>query len=177
MAEVVFLRLPESWHNTWVEGWVTKTLKIGSFVMIDGGVLGFGVMASFRRMSGHGCCGLASGFSARVTFIREDGRVNLSMNQLKEVGRLEDSDRILDFLKERPNGAMPYSDETDADIIKQKFGISKGAFKRALGKLMRDGLVTQEGSWTKLNPEYQEAAAPFAKTGGEEGNGQAEVQE
>ena len=48
---------------------------------------------------------------------------------------------------------MPYSDETDADIIKQKFGISKGAFKRALGKLMRERLVTQKGSWTYLAVE------------------------
>ncbi|MNE92761.1 hypothetical protein D3C80_1905250 [compost metagenome] len=45
---------------------------------------------------------------------------------------------------------MPYSDETDAPIIKQKFGISKGAFKRAIGKLLKDGLVTQKGSWTYL---------------------------
>jgi predicted RNA-binding protein (virulence factor B family) len=56
----------------------------------------------------------------------------------------------LAFLKERPGGAMPYSDETEADLIKKRFGISKSAFKRAIGKLMRDGIVTQKGSWTYL---------------------------
>lgn len=45
---------------------------------------------------------------------------------------------------------MPYSDETEAGIIKQKFGISKSAFKRAIGKLMRERLITQKGSWTYL---------------------------
>jgi predicted RNA-binding protein (virulence factor B family) len=45
---------------------------------------------------------------------------------------------------------MPYSDETEADLIKKRFGISKSAFKRAIGKLMRDGIVTQKGSWTYL---------------------------
>ena len=175
LAEVVF-RAPESWHNTWVEGWVTKTLKIGSFVMIDGGVLGFGAYGFIPADERTRLLRLGERVRARVTFVREDGRANLSMNQLKQVGRLEDSDRILEYLRERPGGAMPYSDETQADIIKQKFGISKGAFKRAVGKLMREGVVTQEGSWTKLNPEHQEAAEP-AKTGVEAGNGQAGVQE
>ena len=45
---------------------------------------------------------------------------------------------------------MPYSDETPADLIRKRFGISKAAFKRALGKLMKDGLVEQRGNWTYL---------------------------
>jgi predicted RNA-binding protein (virulence factor B family) len=149
LAELAF-RAPESWHNTWVEGWVTKSLKIGSFVMIDGGVLGFGAMGHIPADQRTRPLRLGERVEARVTFVREDGRVNLSMTQRKEVGRVEDSERILDFLKERPNGAMPYSDDTSADIIKQKFGISKSAFKRAMGKLMREGLVTQDGNWTHL---------------------------
>jgi predicted RNA-binding protein (virulence factor B family) len=72
------------------------------------------------------------------------------MAKLKQEGRLEDADRILAFLKERPGGGMPYSDESPADTVKQRFGISKSAFKRALGKLMREGLITQKGSWTYL---------------------------
>ncbi|WP_219836259.1 S1 RNA-binding domain-containing protein [Paenibacillus sp. R14(2021)] len=152
LAELAF-HAPSSWHNTWVEGWVTKTLKIGSFVMVDGGVLGFGAYGFIPADDRTRLLRLGERVKARVTFVREDGRVNLSMNQRKEVGRLEDSDRILAFIKERPNGSMPYSDDTQADIIKQKFGISKGAFKRALGKLMREGLVTQDGNWTKLTEQ------------------------
>ena len=63
------------------------------------------------------------------------------------------------FCKERPNGAMPYSDETPADIILKRFNISKGAFKRALGKLMKEGLVDQEGSWTHLTEKGRKAAS------------------
>ncbi|MNL59031.1 MarR family protein [compost metagenome] len=72
------------------------------------------------------------------------------MAQRKEVGRDMDSTRILEFLQNRPGGAMPYSDATPPDIIKQRFGISKSAFKRALGKLMKEGLITQKESWTYL---------------------------
>ncbi|MET1167785.1 RNA-binding protein, partial [Bacillus velezensis] len=87
----------------------------------------------------------------RVTLVREDGRVNLAMTQLKQVGPNEDADKLLAFMKERPMGGMPYSDATPPDIIKQRFGISKSAFKRALGKLMKDGLVVQKESWTYLS--------------------------
>ncbi|REE93099.1 hypothetical protein A8990_102186 [Paenibacillus taihuensis] len=152
LAELAF-HAPTSWQNTWVEGWVTKTLKIGSFVMIDGGVLGFGAYGLIPADDRTRLLRLGERVKARVTFVREDGRVNLSMQQRKEVGRVEDSDRILAFLKERPNGSMPYSDATSADIIKQKFGISKSAFKRALGKLMRDGVISQDGNWTKLTEQ------------------------
>lgn len=45
---------------------------------------------------------------------------------------------------------MPYCDDTPVEIIKSKFGISKAAFKRALGHLMKQGKVVQEDGWTIL---------------------------
>lgn len=150
---------PTSWKNKWVEGWVYKPLQMGTFVLCDGGVLGFGAIGMIHSSERTRKLRLGERVKARVIFVREDGRVNLSMQERKEVGRVEDSDRILAFLRERPNGAMPYSDETPADIIKQKFNISKSAFKRAIGKLMKEGLVTQQGSWTHLT-EAGKAAAP-----------------
>nr|WP_304113577.1 hypothetical protein [Phascolarctobacterium succinatutens] len=40
--------------------------------------------------------------------------------------------------------------------MKQKFGISKAAFKRALGHLMKEGKVRQENGWTYLTEGRQE---------------------
>lgn len=171
LSELVF-DAPTVWNNQWVEGWVTKTLQIGSFVIVDGGVVGFGVYGHIPSSERTRPLRLGERVSARVTFIREDGRVNLSMSQRKEIGRLEDADRILEFLKLRPGGGMPYSDQTDADIIKQKFGISKGAFKRAVGKLMREGIVTQKGSWTYLTEQMEPEVSdqPVAGTANETGS-------
>ncbi|RXZ77206.1 RNA-binding protein [Paenibacillaceae bacterium] len=149
LAPLVF-DAPDTWRNQWVDGYVTKTLKIGSFVVLDGGVVGFGVFGFVPASERVQPLRLGERISARVAFIREDGRVNLSMAPLKHIGRIEDADRIYAVLQERGTGAMPYSDETPADSIKQKFGISKSAFKRAIGKLMREGKVTQRGSWTYL---------------------------
>lgn len=92
--------------------------------------------------------------TARVTFVRDDGKINLSLRPLKEKARLLDADLILTLLEKR-KGSMPYSDDTPAEIIKDVFGISKSAFKRALGKLMKDGVVRQEDGWTHLNEPVQ----------------------
>ena len=45
---------------------------------------------------------------------------------------------------------MPYSDETSPEVIRDKFQISKAAFKRALGHLMKEGRVAEKDGWTYL---------------------------
>jgi predicted RNA-binding protein (virulence factor B family) len=93
---------------------------------------------------------------ARVSFVREDGRANLTMKAHKAEGQVTDADTILAALMERPNGSMPYSDSAPADVILKRFNMSKSAFKRALGKLMKDGLVRQDGNWTYLIKQEEE---------------------
>jgi predicted RNA-binding protein (virulence factor B family) len=147
------VRAPTSWLNEWKEGWVTDVYRDGVFTLVDGGILGLGALGYIHEGSMNHPLRIGQKFSARVTQVREDGRVSLSIKLAKESGRLEDADRILAFVKERPGGAMPYSDQTSADDIKRRFGLSKSAFKRALGKLMKEGLVIQKGNWTHLNAE------------------------
>jgi Uncharacterized protein conserved in bacteria len=93
--------------------------------------------------------------TGRVTFVREDGRLDLSMRALKQDARITDADVILALLEKR-RGAMPYGDDTPAEIIKDVFGISKAAFKRALGKLMKEGRILQENGWTSLTENKEE---------------------
>lgn len=87
--------------------------------------------------------------TARVTYVRQDGRLNASLREVKEKALITDSERILELLVSR-NGKMPYSDETSPEVIRDKFQISKAAFKRALGHLMREGRVVEQDGWTYL---------------------------
>jgi hypothetical protein len=87
--------------------------------------------------------------TARITFIREDGHVDVSLRKQKENAMVDDAQTLLDTLQSR-NGRMPYCDDTPTEIIKARFGISKAAFKRALGRLMKEGKVYQEDGWTIL---------------------------
>lgn len=90
----------------------------------------------------------------RITFLREDGRINISLRQTKEKAINPDSEQILAFLQQR-NGKMPYGDKTAPAVIKAKFGLSKASFKRALGHLMKDGKVTQQDGWTYLKSDNE----------------------
>ncbi len=141
---------PETWKNKWFDCVVYNPLQIGTFVLIDGGVLGFGVMGFIHETERTRLLRMGELVRVRVTFVREDGRVNLSMRPSKEISRDEDAEKILLYLQECPNGSMPYSDETPAEVIQTKFNMSKSAFKRAVGKLMKEHFVVQEGSWTHL---------------------------
>jgi predicted RNA-binding protein (virulence factor B family) len=141
---------PESWKNKWVDAIVYKPLQMGTFVVCDGGVVGFGVIGMIHANDRTRLLRVGERVNIRIAFVREDGRVNAAMKPRKEIGMSEDADKLLAVLKERPNGSMPYSDETAADIILSRFQMSKSAFKRAMGKLLKDGLVRQEGSWTHL---------------------------
>ena len=87
--------------------------------------------------------------SVRVTYVRPDGRLNASLREAKEKAMATDARRILELLENR-NGRMPYSDETSPDVIRDKFHISKAAFKRALGHLMKEGRVEARDGWTYL---------------------------
>lgn len=142
---------PESWKNQWMKATVYRPLQMGTFVIIEGGVLGFGAIGLIHSSERPRPLRLGEIVDVRVTRIREeDGRVNLSMAQPKEIGMDEDAEKILAYMRTREGNQMPYSDKTGPDIIKLRFGISKAAFKRALGRLMKQGLIEQDENWTRL---------------------------
>ena len=88
--------------------------------------------------------------TARVTFVREDGRLDASLREQKEKAMLTDADKILQYMQE--NGGT-ISENLSPDFIFDKFHISKGAFKRALGHLFREHKITREGDTFKLKAD------------------------
>ena len=108
--------------------------------------------------------------TARVTFVRPDGRLNASLREVKEKALVTDAERILALLEAR-HGKMPYSDKTSPEVIKDKFGISKGAFKRALGHLLKDGRIEERDGWTYLISDESEKISENISFSGEEKEG------
>lgn len=134
-------------------GTVYNILPEGFFIITNERYIGF----IHRSEVPSGRLDFGQKVTGRVTFVREDGRVDLSMRPLKEDARIADAEVILALLEKR-QGGMPYGDDTPAEIIKDVFGISKAAFKRALGKLMKDGKIIQENGWTSLIEKQNDAA-------------------
>ena len=71
---------------------------------------------------------------ARVTFIREDGRLDASLREIKENALERDAEKIF-FFMHRNGGTMNFHDKTPPQTIKAVFRLSKAAFKRAVGHL------------------------------------------
>ena len=42
---------------------------------------------------------------------------------------------------EEYGGKLPFNDKVDPEVIKQEFGLSKNAFKRAVGRLLKEGRI------------------------------------
>ena len=103
----------------------------------------------------------------RVTFKRDDGRINVSMRPTKEKALISDGDIIMEYLLNR-GGKMPYSDESSAMLIKDKFNISKAAFKRALGHLMKEKKIVQDDGWTLLTEIGRQWTPPVSNESQEE---------
>ncbi|MBR6229169.1 MAG: S1 RNA-binding domain-containing protein [Eubacterium sp.] len=78
---------------------------------------------------------------ARVKEVRPDGKLTLSLQEKTKVQMRSDADRIYARLTEA-GGFLPFHDKTAPAIINREFGISKAAFKRALGRLKKEGRIT-----------------------------------
>ena len=83
---------------------------------------------------------------ARVIKVREDGKLDLSLRKKSYKQMKDDADMILDRLN-RMGGILLLNDSSSPDIIKEQLNISKRAFKRALGKLLKEDRIrlTEKG--------------------------------
>ena len=80
---------------------------------------------------------------------KDESEKQTALREIKEEAMVSDGEEILALLRER-KGKMPYSDATSPEIIRDKFGVSKAAFKRALGRLLKEGKIEQRDGWTYL---------------------------
>ena len=78
---------------------------------------------------------------ARVAQVMEDGRLTLSVKKKIPEQMNEDADFIYRCL-EQEGGFLPFHDKSAPEAIKNRFHMSKNAFKRGLGHLMKKGLIT-----------------------------------
>lgn len=71
-----------------------------------------------------------------VRAVRPDGKIDLRLDAsgYKRVSAL--TDQIVEAL-EQNGGRLPFDDDSSPEAIRQKFGVSKKAFKQALGKLYK----------------------------------------
>ncbi|WP_152446446.1 S1 RNA-binding domain-containing protein [Bacillus sp. THAF10] len=141
------IKAPSNLLNNNIQGTIYRLLKVGSYMITNEGYVGF-IHHSERKEEPR----LGKVVEGRVIDVKEDGTINVSLMPRKQDAMDDDSKIIMEYLEAR-GGAMPYSDKSAPEDILERFQISKGAFKRAMGKLMKDGLVTQSEGWTYKKKE------------------------
>lgn len=135
----------EQMHNENVDGTVISSLKAGSYLYLENDYIGF-VHPSERDREPR----LGEAVSGRVIGVREDGVLYISLLPRAYEVLDDDASMIFTLLKRAPDHRLPYHDKSDPDDIRQYFGISKGQFKRAVGRLMKQRLVLQDKDGTYL---------------------------
>lgn len=117
--------LGEAWRND---------PDIGLFVIVEKQFVGLVPAAEPH--------GLTRGEAARfrVSNILPDGRIELSLRGHAHEELEGDALRILDHISRE--GAPPVGDRSSPEEIRRVFGLSKKAFKRAAGRLIKEGTAT-----------------------------------
>lgn len=92
---------------------------------------------------------LGQDVEVRIIDVKEDGSLNGSMLPRKHERLGDDAEKIFSYL-ESVGGKMPFGDKSSPEEIKEMFHMSKGAFKRALGTLMKAKKITQQDGWTEI---------------------------
>lgn len=77
---------------------------------------------------------------ARVVKVREDGKLDLNPREKAYLQMDKDSEKVMQAL-ERYGGVLPFTDKASPEVIKRELHLSKNAFKRAVGHLLKEGKV------------------------------------
>lgn len=119
-----------------VEGIIYETSdNFGVFVAVDNCY-----SALIPKREAFGRLKVGDRVSARVVKVREDGKLDLSVREKAFLQMDEDAALIMKRMEEY-GGKLPFNDKADPELIKQEFGLSKNAFKRAVGRLLKEGRI------------------------------------
>jgi predicted RNA-binding protein (virulence factor B family) len=88
----------------------------------------------------YGNIGIGDHITARVTSVKEDGRLNLSLREKAYLQMDTDAEKLLTMM-DGQGGRLPFTDKADPELIRDKTGMSKNEFKRAVGRLLKEGKI------------------------------------
>ncbi|MBQ1902478.1 MAG: RNA-binding protein [Lachnospiraceae bacterium] len=78
--------------------------------------------------------------TARVIGVKEDGKLDISIREKGSVQIDTDAEKVLGIIKSYA-GVLPFTEKASPEIIKRETGLSKNAFKRAVGHLYKERII------------------------------------
>lgn len=118
--------------------------EFGVFVAVDDRY-----SALIPRREVYGRMFIGQQVEARVADVKADGKLDLSVRGRIPEQMDVDAQQIMERV-EKNGGYLPFTDKADPERIKMEFGMSKAAFKRAVGRLLKQGKVTIDENQGKI---------------------------
>ena len=106
--------------------------RFGVFVAVDNK---YSALIPRKEVFKNFCVGTE--VTGRVTAVKEDGKLDLSIREKIPAQMDKDAEYVLGIMK-KCDGKLPFNDKADAEKIKKELGMSKNAFKRAVGRLLKE---------------------------------------
>ena len=109
-----------------------KSDNFGLFVAVDNQY-----SALIPKREVYGSYRVGDRVEARVTEVKPDGKLDLSVREKAFIQMDADAEKVLEAI-DNFGGALPFNDKADPEIIKRELGLSKNAFKRVVGRLLKE---------------------------------------
>ena len=109
--------------------------NFGAFVAVDNRYSGLIAKKEF-----FGNVKVGDKVSARVVSVKEDGKLDLSIREKALTQILIDAKKVLEVI-ESFDGALPFNDKANPEVIKRELQMSKNEFKKAVGHLLKSGKI------------------------------------
>ena len=132
-----YLRTDSPYHkDDRVSGFLYEVSKqFGGFVAVDGI---YSALIPAREVCGVLKAGTR--VEARVPRVHEDGKLDLSLREKAWMQIPADAQKVTEALS-ACGGELPFTDKASPELIREKMGMSKNEFKRAVGHLLKEGKV------------------------------------
>ena len=122
--------------DDWVTGRVYETSdNFGVFVAVDNLYSGL-----IPKKELYGDVRLGEDVRARVIQVREDGKLTLSVREKAYLQMDVDAQKLLAIL-DSYEGVLPFGEKASPEVIAHETGMSKNEFKRAVGRLLKEGKI------------------------------------
>ena len=119
-----------------VEGFVYEISdQFGAFVAVDNR---YSALIPKKEM--YGSVKVGDFVTARVTAIKADGKLNLSIREKAYLQMDVDAKKVMDLI-DSYDGVLPFTDKANPEVIRRETQMSKNEFKRAVGRLLKEGKI------------------------------------
>lgn len=119
-----------------VEGTIYEISEnFGAFVAVDDRY-----SALVPKKEYYGNARIGDRVSARVTAVKEDGKLDLSLRAKAYLQIEKDAEKVLSVI-DSFDGALPFTDKASPEVIRREMQMSKNEFKRAVGHLLKEGRI------------------------------------